>query len=88
MIKPRPGFLIAVFLACVPFCAFAQGTSQQTGVRSGYGSTSSPGAASQGSTNSPSSSNSRNSVGSGQSRSEGALGLTPQLQKELGIKQQ
>jgi hypothetical protein len=88
MIKTRPGFLLAVFLACMPLCAFAQGTSQQTGIRSGYGGTSSPGATSRGSTNSPSGSTSRNSGGSGQSRSEGALGLSPQLQKELGIKQQ
>jgi hypothetical protein len=88
MIKLRPGFLIAVVLACAPSCTFAQGTSQQNGVRSGYGSTSSPGTTSQGSTNSPSGTASRNSTGSGQGRSEGALGLTPQLQKELGIKQQ
>jgi hypothetical protein len=89
MIKLRPGFLIAVILACAPPCAFAQGTSQQTaGVRSGYGKTSSSGATSQGSTNSPSGSTSRSSGAGGQGRSEGALGMTPQLQKELGIKQQ
>ena len=51
MIKLRSGFLISVFLVCMPLYAFAQGTSQQNGVRSGYGGTSSTGATSQGSTN-------------------------------------
>jgi hypothetical protein len=88
MIKPRPGFLIAVFLACVPLSAFAQVTSQQNGVRSGYGSTSSSGATSKRSANNPSGSASQNSPSNSQGRSEGALGMTPQLQKELGIKQQ
>jgi hypothetical protein len=85
------GFLIAVFLLCTPLCALAQGTSQQNGNRSGYVGTSSPGATSTNSTNStnsPSGSPSRNSVGTSQSRSEGAYGLTPQLQKELGINRQ
>lgn len=36
MIKPRPGFLIIVFLLCTPPCALAQGTSQQNGIRGGY----------------------------------------------------
>jgi hypothetical protein len=77
--------LIAVFLLCTPLYALAQGTSLQNGNRSGYVGTSSPGATS---TNSPSGSPSRNSTGTSQSRSEGAYGLTPQLQKELGINRQ
>jgi hypothetical protein len=80
--------LIAVFLLCTPLCALAQGTSQQNGNRSGYVGTSSPGATSTNSTNSPSGSPSRNSMATSQSRSEGAYGLTPQLQKELGINRQ
>jgi hypothetical protein len=87
MIQMRLGFLIPVFLLYAP-CAMAQGTSQQTGVRSGYGGTGSPVATSPSSTSSPTVSPSRNPVGAGQSRSEGAYGLTPQLQKELGISRQ
>jgi hypothetical protein len=82
------GFLIAISLLSMPLRALAQGASQQNGVRSGYVGTSSPGATSQSSTASPSVSPSRNSIGTGQSRSEGAYGLTPQLQKELGISRQ
>jgi hypothetical protein len=88
MIKTRLGFLIPVFLLCTPLCALAQGTSQQNGIRSGQVGTSSPGAASPSPANSSSSTPSRNSVGTGQSRSQGAFGLTPQLQRELGINRQ
>ena len=85
MIKTPLGFLIPVFLLCTPLCAWAQGTSQQNGIRSGYVGTSTPGATSPSSTNGPSGSPSRNSMGTGQSRSESSYGLTPQLHKELGI---
>jgi len=88
MIKMRLGFLIPVFLLCTPLCAQAQGTAQQNGIRSGQVGTSSPGAASPSPANSPSNPPSRNSAGTGQGRSEGALGLTPQLQRELGIHRQ
>jgi hypothetical protein len=93
MIKERLGILIATFLLCVPLSARAQGTYTQGGIRQGYGS------GSIGPANSPSSANTaagsasitpsvnRNS-GTGQKPSEGALGLTPQLQKELGISRQ
>jgi hypothetical protein len=82
-------FLITISLLCMPPCARAQGTSPQNGVRNGYVGTSSPGATSPSSTNGASSgSPSRNSTGTGQARSEGAYGLTPQLQKELGISRQ
>ena len=89
MINPRAGFLMIVLLLCIPPCALAQGTSQQNGIRGGYVGTSSPGATSQSPINAPSSgSPSRNSTGTGQPRSEGAYGLTPQHQKELGISRQ
>ena len=70
--------------------AWAQGTSSN-GIRNGYGSVtpSSPssGGATAGSNSNPSSGN-RNPTVTSQGRSEGALGLTPQLQKELGISRQ
>jgi len=89
MINPRAGFLTIVLLLCTPPCALAQGTSQQSGVRGGYVGPSSPGATSQPPTNTPAlGSASRNSTGTGQGRSEGAYGLTPQHQKELGISRQ
>jgi hypothetical protein len=95
MIKPRLRFLIVAFLLYSPLSALAQGTSQQNGIRSGYVGTGLPGPGSPGATStlpspttSPSGSPSRSSIGTGQSRSEGAYGLTPQLQKELGIGRQ
>jgi hypothetical protein len=87
MIKAIPGLLTAVFV-CSPLCALAQSTSQQSGIRSGYVGTNSTGATSPSSTTTSSGSPSRNPVGTGQSRPEGAYGLTPQLQKELGISRQ
>jgi hypothetical protein len=88
MVKTRLGLLIPVFVLCTPVCALAQVTSQQNGIRSGYVGASSPGATSPSSINNPQGLPPRNSVGTGQNRSEGAYGLTPQLQKELGIRRQ
>lgn len=82
------GFLTTISLLCMPLYAYAQGVSQQNGIRSGYVGTSSPGTTSTSSANSPSGSPARNSPGTVQPRSEGAYGLTPQLQKELGISRQ
>ena len=89
MIKERLGILIATFLLCVPLSAHAQGTYTEGGVRNGYwrrinwssefadfGNTAAGSASITPSAN-------RNS-GTGQKPSEGAFGLTPQLQKELG----
>jgi hypothetical protein len=96
MIKERLGFflLIAVFLVCLPLSARAQGTYTQNGIRNGYGGGSIGTTSSPTSTNtaagSPSSiaSGNRNSMGSSQKPAEGTFGLTPQLQKELGIGRQ
>jgi hypothetical protein len=98
MIKERLGILIATSLLCVPLCARAQGTTYTQGsIRNGYGG--GYGGGSIGTTSSPPSVNgaagsasipsvNRNSMGTGQKPAEGALGLTPQLQKELGINRQ
>jgi hypothetical protein len=70
--------------------AWAQGTSPN-GIRNGYGGvTPSPPSSSgtTGGSTSNASAASRNPAGTNQGRSEGALGLTPQLQKELGISRQ
>jgi hypothetical protein len=82
------GILTVVSLLCMPLHTHAQGTSQQNGTRNGYVGTGSPGMTSISTPNSPAGSPSRNAAGTGQSRSEGAYGLTPQLQKELGIGRQ
>jgi hypothetical protein len=87
MVK-RLGFLIAASLICMPLCAQAQGTPPQSGKRGGYAGTSSPGTTSPSSTKNLSGSPSRNSTATGQGRTEGAYGMTPQLQKELGISRQ
>jgi hypothetical protein len=93
MIKERLGILIATFLLCVPLSARAQGTYTQGGIRNGYGGGSIGPAHSPTSANTAAGSASitpsanRNS-GTGQKPSEGAFGLTPQLQKELGISRQ
>jgi hypothetical protein len=71
--------------------AWAQGTNP-SGTRNGYGggytTATSPTAPSApaGSTSSPSSAT-RNG-GTGQGRTEGAMGLSPQLQRELGVGRQ
>jgi hypothetical protein len=82
------GFLTTTSLLCMPLYAHAQAVVQQNGIRSGYAGTSSPDTSSAGTTNSPYGSPARNSPGTSQPRSEGAYGLTPQLQKELGISRQ
>jgi hypothetical protein len=82
------GFIVTVSLLGMPLCGHAQGTSQQSGTRGGYAGSSSPAAAPTNSNNSPSVAPSRNSAGTSQNRTEGAYGLTPQLQKELGITRQ
>lgn len=69
--------------------AVAQGT-YPSGVRSGYTGTTSgsptPATPATGTSSSPAPAT-RN-LGTGQGRTEGAMGLTPQLQKELGIGRQ
>jgi len=78
----------AMFVATIVPAA-GQGTSPN-GIRSGYLGTSpsSPNSTttSAGTPSSPTST-SRN-VGTGQGRTEGAFGLTPQLQREMGISRQ
>ncbi len=67
--------------------AWAQTTSSN-GIRSGYGAPAgSPTSTTPTTSTSTTSSGTRN-VGTGQGRTEGAMGLTPQLQKELGIRRQ
>jgi hypothetical protein len=82
--KKRLLFLILASLLGSPLCAQAQGTSQQI-----YGGHSRPVGANIFTSSRPSiapASASRNSTGAG--RTEGALGLSPQLQKEVGISRQ
>lgn len=70
--------------------AAAQGT-YSNGVRSGYAGTnsSSPATTSTGpSPGTASSTPSSRNLGTGQGRTEGAMGLSPQLQKEMGITRQ
>jgi hypothetical protein len=80
------GFIVTVSLLGMSPCAHAQGTSQQN-YRGGYVGSGSPSAAPTTSNSNPSVVAPRNSMGSGQNR-EGALGLTPLHQKELGISKQ
>ena len=88
MVKPL-GLIVAVSLLGIPLCAQAQGTSQQNGTRGGYVGTNPAGANSTNSNNgSSAAAPSRNSGGTGKNRTEGAYGLTPQHQKELGISRQ
>ena len=86
-----PLFVAIALLIGTPLSAAAQGT-YTNGVRSGYAGTtsSSPAAPSTGSptgqiTASPQTS--RN-LGTGQGRTEGAMGLSPQLQREMGLSRQ
>lgn len=78
----------ALLIATSP-SAVAQGT-YPSGVRSGYTGTASgsstPTTAATGTSSSPAPAT-RN-LGTGQGRTEGAMGFTPQLQKELGIGRQ
>lgn len=68
--------------------ALAQNTNSN-GIRSGYGSQmgSQPATAAPASSSSTRSSGSRN-LGTGRGRTEGAMGLSPQLQRQLGITRQ
>lgn len=87
------GFLAAIFLLCAPLCAHAQG--YPSGIRSGTNG-SAPAAAPAKPSNPGALPNTAPSVGSvgnrnmgtGQGRTEGAMGMTPQLQKELGLNRQ
>lgn len=90
MINERRIFLVASFLVATSLPAHTQGT-YSTGVRSGYGgttTTTSPSTSTQTSAPSGVSPTNRNGIGTGQGRTEGALGMTPQLQRELGIGKQ
>jgi hypothetical protein len=79
---------ILVVLLLFGGSAWAQGTNT-AGIRSGYGAAASPpSTASPGTTSSGASPRPQNSIGTGQRRSEGAFGLSPQLQRELGISRQ
>jgi hypothetical protein len=90
MTKQHLGFLAAIFILCTPLSAQAQG--YPTGIRTGTnGSTSSGSATSSTQTSTTSASRApagNRNMGTGQTQPEGALGMTPQLQKELGISRQ
>jgi hypothetical protein len=90
MTKQHLGFLAAIFVLCTPLNAQAQ--DYPSAIRTGTnGSTPSDSAtpSTQTSTTSPSRAPAGNrNMGTGQSQPEGALGITPQLQKELGISRQ
>jgi hypothetical protein len=83
------GTIKALLAASLIVCgsAWAQGT-HSTGIRGGYGGPagSSPPTTAPAASSFPSSST-RN-LGTGKGRTEGAMGLTPQLQRELGIRRQ
>lgn len=90
MIYGRSIFLAIALLLGLSLSAEAQG-NYPSGVRSGYGGTAaatSPASSAQTSPPSSVSSTNRNGIGTGQGRSEGALGMSPQLQRELGIAKQ
>lgn len=89
MTNKRHVLLAGAFLIGASVSAAAQSTSAN-GVRSGYtGTTSSSPASGATSTRSTSSQTqtSRN-LGTGQGRTEGAMGLSPQLQREMGVSRQ
>ena len=90
-INERLVFLVAALLLSTFGSAQAQGT-YPSGVRSGYGgtttTTTSTSTSPQTGSSSSTSSGNRNGIGTGQGRPEGALGMTPQLQRELGIGKQ
>ena len=84
----RVRLLLAVLLLCSPLAARAQGTyAPPSGTRNAPNGASSPATSQPYAQSAPSRSTSGNrNTGTGQS--EGALGLTPQLQRELGITRQ
>ena len=91
MMKPLKALLLVTSLLAGAH-AWAQGTSSN-GIRSGYAG---PTSGTQSSTSSGTSVSPTTSypapatrnLGTGQGRTEGAMGLTPQLQRELGIGRQ
>jgi hypothetical protein len=93
MTGKRHLLLATALLVGTTVSAAAQGT-YPNGVRSGYaGTTSNSSSSTTTSTGSsaataPSSTQSSRNLGTGQGRTEGAMGLSPQLQKELGIGRQ
>jgi hypothetical protein len=91
MIGQRLGLLAAILLVCAPVCANAQG--YPSGIKSGTnGSTAAPAKpAKPGAIPNTAPSNGsvgNRNMGTGQAQTEGAMGMTPQLQKELGINRQ
>lgn len=93
MTGKRPLFLAISLLFGTTLSASAQGT-YTSGARNGYaGTTSSSSSSATTSTGSSagttsSSTQSPRNLGTGQGRIEGAMGLSPQLQKEMGISRQ
>lgn len=93
MTDKRHPLLAVCLLIGTTLSAAAQGT-YTNGVRSGYAGTtsnsSSSTATSTGSSAGTTSSSTQapRNLGTGQGRTEGAMGLSPQLQKEMGISRQ
>ncbi|QPF90301.1 hypothetical protein [Bradyrhizobium commune] len=94
MIGKRHLLLAVSLLASTPLSAAAQGT-YTNGVRSGYAGTTTSSSSSSTATSTGSSAGTASSsiqssrnLGTGQGRTEGAMGLSPQLQKEMGISRQ
>lgn len=86
--------LLAVALLIGSSLSAAAQSTYANGVRSGYAGTTSRSTSSTATSTgssavsvSPPSQSSRN-LGTGQGRTEGAMGLSPQLQKEMGISRQ
>jgi hypothetical protein len=86
MYGPATALLAAAFIASGG--ALAQNTNSN-GIRSGYGGhfDTQPAKVAPASSSSTRSSGSPN-LGTGRGRTEGAMGLSPQLQRELGIRRQ
>ena len=79
---------IATALVAASLIAGASAWAQNTpsnGIRSGYGA---PAGSSTSTTSTSTVSSGTPNVGTGKRQTEGAMGLTPKLQKELGIRRQ
>ncbi len=90
MAGKRPVLLAGALLICTSLSAAAQSTSSN-GVRSGYAGTtssSSPTSTATPAGSAASSTQTSRNLGTGQGRTEGAMGLSPQLQREMGISRQ
>ena len=89
MIDKRHALLAGALLLSTSLSAAAQGT-YSNGVRSGYSGTTSGPPASTTTSTAPSTSPTQSSRnwGTGQGRTEGAMGLSPQMQRETGIGRQ